>query len=232
MPDESAFAGRENVDPDHVARYDDKEDSGAIEEIAFLQQYGLGARSIVVDVGAGTGQFVSAAAPHVAQVIAADVSEPMLRRLRARVDAERLEHVTVERAGFLELELPVGGVDVVYSRLALHHLPDFWKSIALQRVAAWLKPGGHLRLVDVVYDFAVEDASQCLERWCSTGRAVPVGEAVEDGWARWEIEEHVRDEHSTYSWILEGLAGRSGFTIEVKSYDSAAMMASYLFRRS
>jgi hypothetical protein len=32
--DELAFAGRENLDPEHAARYDAKEDAGAREEVA------------------------------------------------------------------------------------------------------------------------------------------------------------------------------------------------------
>lgn len=55
--DEVAFAGRENLDPDHVARYDTKEDAGAAEEVELLEHRGvLGASSTVVDLGAGTGQ--------------------------------------------------------------------------------------------------------------------------------------------------------------------------------
>ena len=52
-----ASAGRENLDADHVARYDAKEDAGAVEEVALLRRWGLADRSVDVDVGAGTGQF-------------------------------------------------------------------------------------------------------------------------------------------------------------------------------
>jgi len=55
--DEVASAGRENLDAGHVARYDDKEDASAVEEVALLQRLGLTSSSIVIDVGAGTGQF-------------------------------------------------------------------------------------------------------------------------------------------------------------------------------
>ena len=52
--------------------------------------------------------------------------------------------------------LPAGpiGADIVYSRYALHHLPDFWKVMALRRVRAMLRPGGIFRLWDVVYPSA------------------------------------------------------------------------------
>src|SRR4029450_8403025 len=40
--DEVAVAGRENLDPAHVARYDAKEDAGAAAEVALLGGLGLG----------------------------------------------------------------------------------------------------------------------------------------------------------------------------------------------
>ena len=46
--DKLAFAGRENLDPDHVDRYDAKEDAGAVDEVAALKRLGLGPESVVV----------------------------------------------------------------------------------------------------------------------------------------------------------------------------------------
>jgi SAM-dependent methyltransferase len=40
---------------------------------------------------------------------------------------------------------------VVYSRNALHHLPDVWKAVALRRIADMLRPGGAFVLRDTVY---------------------------------------------------------------------------------
>ena len=61
--DEAANAGRENLDVDHVSRYDAKEDAGAADEILVLQRAGLTRESVVVELGAGTGQFAIAVAP-------------------------------------------------------------------------------------------------------------------------------------------------------------------------
>ena len=44
-------------------------------------------------------------------------------------------------------------VAAVFTRNPLHHLPDFWKAAALQRIAQLLKPGGVLRVRDIVYSF-------------------------------------------------------------------------------
>ncbi len=223
--DELASAGRENLDADHVSRYDAKEDAGAVDELILLNDLGLHGRSEVVDMGAGTGQFVLAAAAACARVVAVDVSSVMLERLEARVSAAKLSNVEVVQAGFLTYEHSGNPADFVYSRFALHHLPDFWKSLALERLRSIVQPGGVLRLWDVVYTFEPAEAEACIEAWCATGQG-----GVEEGWTRAELEEHVRDEHSTYSWLLEPMIRRSGFAIEEAVYSSDGFFAKYIAR--
>jgi ubiquinone/menaquinone biosynthesis C-methylase UbiE len=223
--DELAWAGRENLDPDHVARYDAKMDAGAADEVVLLQRLGLTSRSVVVDLGAGTGQFTLAAAAVSGRVVAVDVSPVMLRRLRARIDDTGVTNVDVVQAGFLTYEHEGEPADVVYSRYALHHLPDFWKAVALTRIRAMLRPGGVLRLSDVVWNFGPTEVSERIEAWCSTA-----GSQRESDWSRDELEEHVRDEHSTFSWLLEPMIERSGFTIEQATYSEDGIDAQYLLR--
>jgi ubiquinone/menaquinone biosynthesis C-methylase UbiE len=223
--DEVASAGPENLDAEHVARYDGKEDAGAVEEVGFLQQLGLASDSVVVDIGAGTGQFTLAVAPVCARVVAVDVSPVMLEALRSKVDSSGLSHVEVVQAGFLTYEHTGAPADVVYSRYALHHLPDAWKAIALSRMRRVLRSGGLLRLWDVVYDFTPQDAEERLEAWCATGGDRIVGE-----WSRAEYEEHVRDEHSTFTWLLEAMIERAGFAIEQAHHSEDGIFARYLLR--
>ncbi len=223
--DEVANAGRENLDPRHVSRYDLKEDAGAIDEVCFLQKLGLSHESVIVDIGSGTGQFAVAVAPACARVIAVDVSPVMLSSLRATLDAARLANVEVVRAGFLTYEHRGARAGFVYSRYALHHLPDFWKAVALERLHRILRPGGVLRLWDVVYSFQPGEATDRLEAWCATG-----GSDRESDWTRGELEEHIRDEHSTYSWLLEPMIERSGFKIEQSVYSQDGVFAKYVLR--
>lgn len=223
--DELEHAGRENLDPAHVARYDTKEDAGAAAEVALLEGLGLSRESVVVELGAGTGQFTVAVAPACARAIAVDVSEPMLDRLRAKVAELDLVNVEVVQAGFLGYEHAGPPADFLYSRYALHHLPDFWKAVALSRLHAMLRPGGVLRLWDVVYDFEPADAEARIEAWCATG-----GKGVEAEWSRAELEEHVRDEHSTFSWILEPMLVRCGFEIAFAEHSADRIFAKYLLR--
>jgi SAM-dependent methyltransferase len=57
------------------------------------------------------------------------------------------------RAGFLSYEHEGDPPDAVFTRNALHHLPDFWKAAALERIARLLRPRGVLLLRDIVYSF-------------------------------------------------------------------------------
>ena len=143
--DEVSTAGRENLDATHVARYDGKENAGASEEVDLLRTHGLDERWVVVDLGAGTGQFASAVAPHCRRVVAVDVSPVMLDRLRTKVADQHLDNVEVVQAGFLTYDHSGEPADFVYSRYALHHLPDAWKAIALTRIRHSLRTGGLLR---------------------------------------------------------------------------------------
>jgi SAM-dependent methyltransferase len=221
--DELAYAGRENLDAAHVARYDGKEDGGAAAELAELRAAGLGADATVVDLGAGTGQFALAAAGAVRRVVAVDVSPAMLEHLRAKLHERGIENVECVAGGFLSYEHDGEPADLVYSRLALHHLPDFWKARALVRIAEMLRPGGVLRLSDVVYGFEPAEAEARLEEWMTQ----LASDDVEGGWTRAELEEHVRDEHSTFTWLLEPMIEKAGFAIERAEYSDDGIFAHY-----
>ncbi len=225
--DEVSSAGRENLDVDHVARYDEKEDADAAGEVALLVELGLDGRSQVLDLGAGTGQFTLAVAPSCARVVAVDISPLMLERLRAKLTASELSNVEIVHAGFVTYEHRGPAADFVYSRWALHHLPDFWKALALHRMRTILSRGGVLRLSDVVYSFDPPDAEQRIGQWCTT---LPAEAATDGEWVRTDLEKHVRDEHSTFTWLLEPMLERSGFRIEDATYTADGIFAEYVAR--
>lgn len=225
FPDELGMAGRENLDPGHVARYDGKMDAEAEAEVALLAGLGMGVGSTVVELGAGTGQFAVAAAARCARVVAVDVSPPMLRRLEGKLAARGPGNVEPVRGGFLSYAHRGAPADFVYSRFALHHLPDFWKAAALMRVRAMLAPGGVFRLWDVIYDFPLAEARERIEAWCATG-----GDVVEGEWSRAEIEEHVRDEHSTFTWLFEPMLEQAGFGIEDVDRSADGFESRYVLR--
>ena len=92
----------------------------------------------------------------------------MLELLRERVVESQLTNVEVVQAGFLTYEHEGDPADVVYSRDTLRRLPDFWKGVALARLRRIVKPGGLLRLWDVVYSFEPDEAERGIEAWCAT----------------------------------------------------------------
>lgn len=225
---EEDHAGREHFDVEHARRYDSKEDAHAAEEIALLTSLGVaGPGCRVVEFGTGTGQFALAAAAVCDEVIAVDVSPVMLEQLREKISAGPPANLVIERAGFLSYQHTGAPADAVYSRLALHHLPDFWKALALTRVADILRPGGVLRLWDVVYGFPPRDASQKIESAISHYTATD----PDDGWTRAELAEHIRDEHSTFTWLLEPMIEHAGLEILTADHSEDQMVARYICRR-
>jgi SAM-dependent methyltransferase len=217
MIDELAHAGPEHLDEGFIAGFDRKQgypDPAA--DIAAFEGHGLGATSTVVDLGTGTGQFAIPAAGRFGQVIAVDVSPAMLGALqakaRATASAAALSRLECVRGGFLSYS-PAAPVDGVYTRHALHQLPDFWKVTALRRIAGLLRPGGVLRLVDLIYDFGPGETDAVFAAWFANAATDPAAGYTADDYA-----EHIRTEHSTFRWLLEPMLAATGFEVADVSY--------------
>ena len=200
-PAERSHAGPEHFDAEYVAGYDAKAGLDLAGALALLRRYGLGPDTTLVDLGCGTGLLAAAAAGEAARVVGVDPSPAMLEVARSR--SEAVEWV---EAGFLTYEHAGDPPQLVHSRHALHHLPDFWKGVALARVHDLLAPDGMLVLRDLVYDFEPDETDDVIEEWVA--RAAP-DPAV--GWTRSELETHVQSEHSTFTWLLEPLLVHAGF---------------------
>lgn len=222
--DELAHAGPEHLDPDFVRRYDRKQGHpGPAEDLDALRAHGLGPASTVVDLAAGTGQFTLGAAGAFGMVVAADVSPAMVEHLRAATAG--LPNVRCVPAGFLTYEHAGPPADAVYTRNALHQVPDFWKARALHRIAGMLRPGGILRLRDLVYDFAPGEADTVFADWFATAVDDP-----EIGYTPDDLAEHIRTEHSTFRWLLEPILDATGFDVLDARYDRR-VYAAYTCRR-
>jgi SAM-dependent methyltransferase len=209
MLDEMAHAGPEHLDPAFVAGFDRKQGRpDPADDIAVFRSHGLGEESVLVEFGAGTGQFALAAAAVFGRVVAVDVSPAMVAFLRVR-DPD----LAVVRAGFLGYEHTGAPADGVYTRHALHQLPDFWKALALHRIAAILRPGGVLRVRDLIYDFAPGEAAAVFADWFAGAASDPA-----TGYTAGDYAEHIRTEHSTYRWLFEPMLSAAGFDIVEATY--------------
>lgn len=227
--DELATAGRENLDPAPASQDDRKEDARSAEEVQLLVELGLDQTKDVVDLGAGTGQFAVVAAVVSKRVIAVDVFEVVLAQLWARITKAGLTNIEVVNAGFVTYHHQGRPADFVYSRWALHQIPDFWKSIALTRMRRALRSGSVLRLLDIVYTFDPTEAEDRIEAWCATLPAAAATES-EGEWVRADIEEHVRDEHSSTPGCSSRRIERCGFRIESAARSPDGFFAEYIAR--
>jgi SAM-dependent methyltransferase len=225
-PDELALAGPEHRDAAYIAQYERKTGfapDDADDELALLEPYGFGAESVLLDFGAGTGWLALAAAARCRRVVAIDVSPAMIATMQRRAAERDPSNLEIVHAGFLSYAHEGALADFAYCRNALHHLPDYWKAVALTRVASALRPGGVLLLRDIVFAFDPADANQYIGPWLDGAAATP-----EEGWTRAELETHLRDEFSTFTWLLEPMLDRAGFSVASADYGTRRVFAEYI----
>jgi ubiquinone/menaquinone biosynthesis C-methylase UbiE len=178
----------------------------------------------VIEIGTGTGRFARKAAKQGIQVYAVDVSNSMLEYAKQKASEEGLSGISFHKGGFLTYDHPDNQVDAIISQLALHHLPDFWKQIGLLRLSNMLKKGGKLLLQDVIFSFDPNQHSNVFEQFRKKH-----GEKVDEAMTL-EFDTHIREEFSTWSWIMRGMFERAGFIIEQELYRSD-IFAHYLCRK-
>lgn len=210
IPDERTRAGEEHLDPGAVAEYPEKAPFDPSREIERLRDRGLEDTDTLVDFGAGTGQFLVAAAEHCGRAVAVDVSPAMVRAARERIEEAGVQNAEVVEAGVLRYEHEGCPAEFAFSRNALHHLPDFWKGEALKTVARTLEPGGIFRLRDLVYDFDPWESERAIEDWLDGMAETPFPSEA--------LHRHVREEYSTYGTVMEQLIETVGFEIESATY--------------
>jgi len=122
---------------------------------AMLERAVLKGNERVLDVGCGAGHTALAFAPHVAEVVALDMTPEMLDQA-ARLAGQRGISNIAFRHGFAErLPFPDESFEIVTSRLCAHHYAD--PARATVEAARVLRAGGRYLLVDSI---ALEDPVQ------------------------------------------------------------------------
>ena len=100
----------------------------------------------VLDVATGAGHTAFAFAPHVAQVIATDITPEMLRETVLGAEKRGLHNVITQSADAEELPFAAASFQLVTCRIAPHHFPDV--PAFLRACGRVLPPGGLLAVVD------------------------------------------------------------------------------------
>ena len=175
----------------------------------------------LLEFGSGTGEFICAAAERCGRVYAVDISPVMLAYAEKKARSRGLTGIRFVNAGFLNYRHDGGPLDAIVTQLALHHLPDFWKQVALVKMCALLKPGGKLYLRDVVFSLKLEKYEATVNHVIEDFRKAS-GDNMADKFAN-----HVRSEYSTFDWTMEEMLYRAGFDIDRADYGDN-FMAVYL----
>lgn len=188
-----------------------------------LDLLGIKPGHTIIDFGAGTGTLAVEAAKRGANVHAVDISVAMLERARAKATEAGVIGITFHHAGFLTYNHPDASADAIVTTFAFHHLPDFWKGIALQRIHQMLKPSGQFYLHDVIIEsnHSLENIANFIHRQAQAG----------GDFLREDAEGHFRDEYSTYDWVMEGLLARSSFRIMHRQFDDG-VIGTYLCQKT
>ncbi len=106
------------------------------------------AGALVLDLGCGGGHVSFAVAPHVAEVVAYDLSGEMLAAVETEAAARGLRNVVTRRGVAESLPFADASFDVVLTRFSAHHWFDVRAGVTEARRV--LASGGRAAFVDVV----------------------------------------------------------------------------------
>ena len=131
--------------------------------------------------------------------------------------------IRTQPAGLLSFAYKPGSYDLIVSEFTLHHLPDFWKAVALARIFGALKPGANFFLRDIVFVSMPDGSERDVEAWAEFN-------IKNHDFARDSVVSHMRDEYSTFGWVMERMLTEVGFTLVSADYH-APLRGTYLLQK-
>ncbi|WOH79726.1 class I SAM-dependent methyltransferase [Bradyrhizobium sp. BEA-2-5] len=201
--------------------YDVSEDSDVRARQA-LTMLGVKPGWRIADIGCGNGVLATEAALMGAEVDAIDISPAMLA-LAEIYARDRKAKIRTQPAGLLSFAYQPNSYDLIVSEFTLHHLPDFWKAVAMSRIFNALKPGANFYLRDMVFVGMPDGVDRDVEGWADF-------QIKNHDFVRESVVTHMRDEYSTFGWVMERMLTDVGFTLVSADYH-APMHGTYLLRK-
>jgi 2-polyprenyl-3-methyl-5-hydroxy-6-metoxy-1,4-benzoquinol methylase len=213
--------GRIGLEP-AVASIYGSDDDGDLRARAALSMLGVKKGWRIADIGCGNGVLATEAALMGAEVDAIDISPAMLA-LAEIYARDRKAPVRTQSAGLLSFAYQPNSYDLIVSEFTLHHLPDFWKAVAMSRIFAALKPGANFYLRDIVFVSMPDGGDRSVEQWADFN-------IKNHEFARDSVVTHMRDEYSTFGWVMERMLTEVGFTLVSADYH-APLHGTYLLQK-
>ena len=165
---------------------------------------------VIIDFGCGTGALSIPLASYSKYVYGIDSSEAMLTIAKEKADKMQIKNIEFINSGFLNYIHKGQTPTVVTTIAAMHHLPDFWKVIAMKNIHKILGKGGKFLLSDVIFSFDIDDYEKTFNNWINDIANKVDKEFSEEGVI------HFREEFSTFDWLIEEMLKRTGFNIKKK----------------
>ncbi len=212
---------------EEVKAYDEKYKSlrNYDEETDFIiKSLNINPASAIIEFGTGTGEHAIRLARVCSKVTVCDISEKMLEYVKKKASGSGITNIEYINGGFLNSTLQPGSYDAAVSQLALHHLPEFWKSAAIGNIGRVLKPGGLFYLLDSIMSFDIPAYRKAITDIINFTEN-KIGKKIAE-----EIIINIRDEYPSFDWTIETMLTKNGFTIE-KKIKYTDIMALYISKK-
>jgi len=228
--DEKRPVGGTFLDLERAKKWDERNsklESDHLEKVREITDLlKLTSESIIADLGCGTGFFTTELARYCKKVFAIDISPIMLELLNEKIQVNNIFNIEWKNKGILEFlsEHQNDDLDAITLQVSFHHLPDFWKAVAIHHMARILKPGGKVFLSDVIFSFPVSDYKKCFKEMIDF-----IGSKGDEGLTK-DAENHLLEEYSTFDWIIEGMFQRNGFKM-ISKINNSSTYSDYIFQK-
>lgn len=124
---------------------------------AYAKLFDFSKDDTLLDLGCGDGSLLQMAAPFCAGVTGLDISDSQLAAAKQNIAG--FNNANLVRSTLQEADFPAESFTKISMRKAIHHLTNDEKSIMIDKIYKWLKPGGIFVVEDMFtsFDFNLKD---------------------------------------------------------------------------